>query len=46
MSGDQAKFTHQLILVITTFLRLLNEHEEKTHVCHPISRAVSEIVIG
>ena len=44
MSADQAKFAHQLILVTSAFLRLVDEREKKTHACHPLGKAVSKPV--
>ena len=44
MSADQAKLVHQFILFIITFLHLVDEYKEKTHIYYFISRTVSEEV--
>ena len=44
MNADQAKLAYQLILITNTFLRPVDEHEEKTHVRHPIGRAMSKVI--
>ena len=44
MSIDQAKLAYQLILVINTFLRPVDERKEKAHTCYAIGKAVSKAV--
>ena len=44
MSINQAKLTHQLILVTNVFLRLINKRKKKAHVDYSIAKAVSETV--
>ena len=46
MSADQAKFAHQLILVTSAFLHLMDDRKKKAHARHPIGRAISEAVRG
>ena len=46
MSANQAKFAHQLILVLNAFLHLVDKRKEKAHACHLIGKAVSEVVKG
>ena len=44
MNADQAKLAHQLILVTNTFLHQVDKRKEKVYACHPIGKAVSEVV--
>ena len=46
MNIDYIKFEQQLILVSNIFLRLVDEHKEKVHVCYPSDKAVSEMIKG
>ena len=47
MSANQAaKLAYQLILLIYSFLHLVDKDKEKTYTYHPIGRAVSETVKG
>ena len=45
MSADQvAKLVHQFILLTNAFQHPVDKPEEKTHACHPIGRAMSQLV--
>ena len=44
MSANQVKLAHQFILIINTFLRLVDEREKKAYAGHHIGKDVSEAV--
>ena len=44
MNIDQAKFSHQYILITNVFVHLMNRRKKKVHIFYTIGKAVSEVV--